>query len=134
MALNLDKTLHVSKAICIPDVIKYFIHYLFFCLAIFISALEYFHQHFLSFFSFFFWLVLRLVVWRGVFGWFSVVLGFGVFFGYKGLEANLRSAAMGNTLLGTHWAVRNCLIDNIINDGSLKNLEENIKFGDQLYV
>lgn len=62
-----------------------------------------------------------------MFGWFSVVVGFGVFFGYKGLEANLSNAAMGNTQLGTHWTVRNCLIDNVINDGNLKNLEKNTK-------
>lgn len=59
-----------------------------------------------------------------MFGWFSVVFWFWGFFGYKGLEANLSSGAMGNAQLGTHWIVRTCLFDNIINDGSLKNLEK----------
>lgn len=54
------------------------------------------------------------------FQWY-LVLGF---FDYKGLEAILSSAAMGNTQLGTYWTVRNCLTDSIINDGSLKNLEK----------
>lgn len=53
MALHLlDKPLHVSKAICIPDVTKYFYPLPFFmCLTIFIFALEYFHQLFNFFFA-----------------------------------------------------------------------------------
>lgn len=49
-----------------------------------------------------------------MFGWFSVVFWFWGFFGYKGLEANLSSGAMGNAQLGTHWTVRNCLTTSLM--------------------
>lgn len=76
-----------------------YVHFLFssafFPLTIFIFALEYFHR----LFGFFFLLVLRLVVWRGVVGFqWCLVLEY---FGYKGLEAKLSSAPVGNTQLGT---------------------------------
>lgn len=82
VALNLlDKTLRVLKPYIYQMWLNTSIYFLFssaffFSLTVFLFALEYFHK----IFNFFFLLVLRLVVWRGVFGWFSVMFGFGFFF------------------------------------------------------
>lgn len=63
-------------------------HYFYICFRVFSST-----------FWIFFLLVLRLVVWRGVVGFqWCLVLEY---FGYKGLEAKLSSAPVGNTQLGT---------------------------------
>lgn len=122
VALNLDKILHVSKAIHIPDVTKYFYPLSFLlCLAIFIFALEYFHQLLLFFFFACFEACgLEECVWLVFSG-----IWFWGFFDLQRSWSNSEQCCYGNTQLGTYWTVRNCLIDNIINDGSLKNLEKN---------